>query len=394
MAYELKHDLRLPATLDETARQEFVAALRGFVLHDMAQDMKTVYERDVAPRAARDLGHAPKDGSEVHQAIKGNNYFRFYSSMRVNAQEMTWDSVRDSVERSRDELESRIGATLESGPGSLTLDPDMKVPRSVSGIDVHLLPGNYDRQYGDRDATQGAFFDHGAAVFYMGLMGPDQGDIGRTMARFVRGRYPDLKVQRILDLGCTVGHNTVPWAEVFPDAEVHAIDVARPCLRYGLARARKLGHAVHFHEMDATNLKFEDESFDIVWSSMFFHEVPLKGIRKVLKEAHRVLRKGGLMLHMELPPNKALSAYDGFYLDWDSWYNNEPFYKTFRDQDPVELCAEAGFDRSRIEQHVVPSLNWFGEEALQQAISSEGGVDSNTGRFDQGISWYSFAAWK
>ena len=392
MAYELQHDLKLPQTLDEGARQDFVAALRGFVLHDMAGDMRAVYERDVRPRLARELGREPQTGSEVHRALRGSDCFRFYSSIRVNAQEMTWDSVRDKVARSREAVNARCAEA--GGPGSLALDPSLQVPRSVSGIDVHLLPGNYDREAGGADAAQGAFFDNGAAVFYMGLMGPDQGDIGRTMARFVRGKYPGLEVRRVLDLGCTVGHNTTPWAEVFPEAEIHAIDVAAPCLRYGHARARALGRAVHFHQMDATNLKFPDESFDVVWSSMFFHEVPLKGIRQALKEAHRVLRKGGLMLHMELPPNKALSAYDGFYLDWDSWYNNEPFYKTFRDQDPVELCAEAGFDRARVEQHVVPSLNWFGEDVFRQALERESGVDSNTGRFDQGISWYSFAAWK
>jgi SAM-dependent methyltransferase len=392
VAYELQHDLRLPQTLDEGARQDFVAALRGFVLHDMAGDMRAVYERDVRPRLVRELGREPRDGSEVHQALKHSDYFRFYSSIRVNAQEMTWDSVRDKVQRSRGTINARCAAA--EGPGSLTLDPDLAVPRSVSGIDVHLLPGNYDREGGDGDAAQGAFYDNGAAVFFMGLMGPDQGDIGRTLARFVKGKYPDLDVRRVLDLGCTVGHNTLPWAEVFPQAEVHAIDVAAPCLRYAHARARALGRAVHFRQMDATQLDFPDESFDVVWSSMFLHEVPLKDIRRVLKEAHRVLRKGGLMLHMELPPNKALPAYDGFYLDWDSWYNNEPFYKTFRDQDPVELCAEAGFDRARIEQHVVPSLNWFGEDTFRKAVEREAGVDENTGRLDQGISWYSFAAWK
>ena len=34
---------------------------------------------------------------------------------------------------------------------------------------------------------------------------------------------------------------------------------------------------------------------------------------------------------MELPPNDALGAYEAFYLDWDCFYNNEPYYKGFRD---------------------------------------------------------------
>jgi ubiquinone/menaquinone biosynthesis C-methylase UbiE len=388
------HELRIDARLDEAARQDFVSALRGFVLNDMASDMRRMYERDVKPAATRALGHEPSTSSEVHKAIRPNLYFKMYSAMRVNAQEMTWDSVRPQVEREAPKWRRKVAEARDKGLGSLHLKPALEIPRSVSAIDVHLMPGNYDQEFGTDDASQGILFDHGSAVFYMGLMGKDQGDIARSISRFVRAKYPDLQPKRILDLGCTIGQNTVPWAETYPEAEVHAIDVAAPVLRYAHARANALGRPVHFHQMNATDLDFEDESFDIVWSSMFWHEVPLKDIRKGFREAYRVLKPGGLMLHMELPPNKALDAYDGFYLDWDSWYNYEPFYKTFRDQDPKALCVEAGFDADRFEQHVVPSVNWFGEESTQQAAQKEGGIDQNTGRFANGISWYCFGAQK
>jgi len=392
MTQELIHDLKLDRTLDESARQDFVAALRGFVLHDIAGDMRATYERRVKPEITRAWGHEPRDSAEVHRAMRETLCFKFYSAMRVNAQEMVWDSVRDQVQRGRARISEQVQHALRQG--SLVLDPSVEVPRSVSSLDVHLMPGNYDREFGPDDATQGAFYDHGTVVFYMGLMGRDQGDIGRTISRWVRARYPDLPVRRVLDVGCTIGHNTLPWAQTFPDAEVHGIDVAPPVLRYAHARAQSMGVAVSFRQMDATQLKYPDDSFDVVWSSMFFHELPLKSIRQALKECRRVLRPGGLMIHMELPPNRALSPYDGFYLDWDSWYNCEPFYKTFRDQDERQLCVEAGFDPERFEQHVVPSLNWFGEEVFQRALDSVGKIDKDTGRFDQGLSWYAFSARK
>ncbi len=391
---QLSHGLALPRSLDEAARHEFVTALRSFVLHDVAEDLRGVYEHDVKPAAIRAIGHEPATSSEVHQAIRTHDTFKFYSAIRVNAQELVWDSVRDQVARQRDTVQAAVGAALPAGRGTVTIQPDFEVPRSVSALDVHLMPGNYHSEFGPDDATQGAFFDHGSAVFYMGLLGPDQGDIARTMARFVKTRHPDMKVKRILDLGCLIGQNTVPWAQEFPDAEVTAIDVAAPVLRYGHARAEALGAAVHFKQMDAVRLDFPDESFDIVWSSMFFHEVPLKNIGPILRECHRVLRKGGLMLHMELPPNSALSAYDGFYLDWDSWYNEEPFYKTFRDQDPKKLCVAAGFAADRFEEFGVPSLHTHGEAAVSQAAARVAGVDRDTGRLANGVSWYSFGAWK
>ena len=60
--------------------------------------------------------------------------------------------------------------------------------------------------------------------------------------------------------------------------------------------------------------------FDVVFSSMFLHELPLKDIRAYLAEAHRVLKPGGILLTMELPPNNRMEPYDRFYLDWD-YYN-------------------------------------------------------------------------
>ncbi len=104
---------------------------------------------------------------------------------------------------------------------------------------------------------------------------------------------------------------------------------------------------------------------------MFLHEVPRKGIARVLAEAHRVLRPGGLMLHMELPPNSQLSPFDAFYLDWDSYYNNEPFYKPYRDLRPEQLCIDAGFAPGRYVQFVIPSVGWYGEEAFARALAAQ-----------------------
>jgi len=91
-----------------------------------------------------------------------------------------------------------------------------------------------------------------------------------------------------------------------------------------------------------------------------------------------------------------MSAYDGFYLDWDCYYNDEPFYKTFRDQDPKSLCAKAGFEPDKYLQFVVPSLGFYGEETVNAAIdSASASVDSDkTGRLADGIQWFGFGAWK
>ncbi len=393
---ELKHDLKLRKTRDEKARMNFVSGLRAHVLMDMADGMHKVWDADVEPGFRRRQRRAPKDGPDVHQAIKSNEYFKFYSSLRVTTQDMVWQSVIPPLERQRDELKGKaqkLGAA--AAKGSLTLQHGFEVPRSVSAVDVHLMAGNYDGECDQDDLAAGALYDNGLAVFSFGLMGQNLDDIGQSIARFIKLKYPDFAPQRILDLGCTIGHNTGSWKDTYPKAEVHGIDVAAPCLRYASARAQAQGREMHFHQMNAEAVDFPDASFDLVFSSMFLHEVPRKGIAKVFSEAHRVLRPGGLMLHMELPPNSQLSPYDAFYLDWDSYYNNEPYYKPFRDLKPEVLCRQAGFDPKRYVQFVVPSVAGYGEQGLRDAVRKPVDVDSDkTGRLVEGIRWYCFGAWK
>jgi hypothetical protein len=101
------------------------------------------------------------------------------------------------------------------------------------------------------------------------------------------------------------------------------------------------------------------------------------------------------MLHMELPPDDQLSAWDSFYLDWDGHYNNEPFYQAFRASKLPTLVAAAGFAPSDYLQAVVPSWNALGETRWREAISQTHAVNSDkTGRLTTGIRWFFFGARK
>jgi hypothetical protein len=127
------------------------------------------------------------------------------------------------------ELSSKVDRLSKAGGGSLTLDPDLDVPENVAGIDVHLMPGGYANV--DHPGA-GAVYDNGLAVFSAGFMGPDLNDIGLSMSNYVKHRFPDFAPARILDCGCTVGHNAAAWAQTYPDAEVHGVDVSASVLTY------------------------------------------------------------------------------------------------------------------------------------------------------------------
>ena len=86
MIHELLHSLKVEPTRDESARQEFVSCLRGYIPVDMATTMNRRFEEKVAPQFERDNKRPPDDGPEVHKAMKSDLYFKFYSSRRFNAQ--------------------------------------------------------------------------------------------------------------------------------------------------------------------------------------------------------------------------------------------------------------------------------------------------------------------
>ena len=387
MLKSLNHELAAPATKDERSRQEFVAALRGHVLGNMADHMRDRYYSEYADDVAAE------NGNDVHDAMLNDAYFRFYSSVRYNAQEMVFRSVTPSIERNLPELNNKA-ADLRAEANNLQLDDSVEVPRSVSAIDVHLAPGSYHSEFADNDVATGAIYDHSINVFAYNQMGENMDDIGTTMSNYVRLNNPDFKPTRILDAGCTIGHNTLPWKQTFPEAEVTGIDVCAPLIRYGAARASSMGIDVRFAQMDVTSLTYPDNHFDVVFSSMLLHELPLKDIRAYIKEAFRVLKPGGLFLTMELAPNTKLSAYDQFNLDWDCYYNNEPFYKAFRDQDYAELCATAGFDTAGFFDFQAPRYTYMPEENFIAAMNAEPRFDEHSGTVTEGLRWYGFGCWK
>ncbi|MSQ85920.1 MAG: class I SAM-dependent methyltransferase [Alphaproteobacteria bacterium] len=400
MTENVNHDLKVDYSRDELARQHFVSGMRTYVLNSLSSNMRTVYDNKVAPNFKKKKNRAPKTAPEIHKALKSETIFKFYSSMRCNTQEMVWRSVIPGIERESEELVAKtkiLSQSTQKANGTLTVDPKLSIPRYTAELDVHLMPGNYHEEHMPDDVSQGAIYDNGLSVFAMGFLGERMDDITQSVSTYFTKRYPDFKPKAILDMGCTLGHSTLPWKERYPQAEVTGIDVGAPSVRYAHGRAQSYGVSTHFAQKDAEHTGFADESFDVIYSCMFLHEIPKKNIRAIFKEAYRMLKPGGVMLHYELPPNSMLSAYDSFYLDWDSFYNKEPFYKAFRDSDPQEECVAAGFKKGKCFQYVAPSLNFYGDAAIAKAVADaklDNKGENHMGRLVDGVQWFTFGAWK
>jgi ubiquinone/menaquinone biosynthesis C-methylase UbiE len=265
------------------------------------------------------------------------------------------------------------------------------MPKYVTQLDVHQMPGCFQTEYTKNDATQGAVYHQGTQVFFGGFGSSITTDIGRSIAHFVALRYPKFKPERILDIGCTAGANTTPYLEVFPKAEVHGIDVGAPVLRYGHALAEATGKKVHFHQRNAEHPEFPDNHFDLITSSFFFHEVSVPATKRILRECHRMLKPGGLMIHMELPPTAMATPYQNFYYDWDAFYNNEPHYELFRNLDFAKTLTDCGFKKNKLHFEKIP--NWSNTRRAEfEAVAKR--KDKKERFHGHGRAWFTFGAWR
>ena len=116
MPLELSHKLKATHGRDAQARQDFISSLRGYILNDMASGMKARFDDVLAPSFARAHERQPATQDEVHDLMRQDSYFKFYSSVRYNAQEMVWRSVIPGVEKALPELEK--ARLLAMTPGS------------------------------------------------------------------------------------------------------------------------------------------------------------------------------------------------------------------------------------------------------------------------------------
>jgi ubiquinone/menaquinone biosynthesis C-methylase UbiE len=357
MTMTAPHGMYATPDHDELARESFVRELMVHVTHDLMPLKKVLYETKVKPNFVRANNRPPENRHEIRKAMEEEDFNQVWSALRRTTQEMMFDSIGESVERQLPDLIDRAEG-LGSKYGTLKIDSDLEIPRYHTAVDIHCKPGGYHTEITEDDVFAGAEYDRSYNLFAMGASGPKNDDMGRSTARYVTKNYSDLDPKVIVELGCTVGHSTLPFCDEFPDAEVHGIDVAAPCLRYAHARAESMKYTAHFSQQNAEHTKFKDGSVDLIVSHILFHETSNRGLRNILRECHRILRPGGVMVHFEAPQYEHMpDPYDHTLGDWSTHYNAEPFWGSLHDLHLGDLMVEAGFSRSTIfESEKAPSV--------------------------------------
>jgi ubiquinone/menaquinone biosynthesis C-methylase UbiE len=109
---------------------------------------------------------------------------------------------------------------------------------------------------------------------------------------------------RVLDVGCGPGILAIRLAKY--GYEMTGLDIDAQALQRAKENAEIEGVEVEFREGDGSSLPWPDEAFDGVASLHLLHEAKDPG--RVLKEAHRVLKPGGILAMVDFRRSLAVFA--------------------------------------------------------------------------------------
>ena len=369
---------------DEAARFNFLAGFNKYLSAGIGGGNARAYATRVLPAFGTEHKREPADRFEIRHAMNRDPWHRFWSACKRNSMEMRQHNGRQMVLRQLDELDGRA-AQYNAARDTLVLNDAVEVPRYQRAVDIHCMPGSYHGEERPGDVSAGANYDCGIFATTGGGLGALNDGGGAALVEWARRERPGWQPRRILDIGATVGHNIVPLALAFPDAEVIAIDTAAPVLRYGHARAQSLGATnLRFVQMGGEALDFPDGYFDWVQTTMFLHELSGTALPRVIDEGVRVLKPGGLMLHLEQPQySDAMPLYEQFIRDWDAFNNNEPFWSAMHGLDLKAIMRRAGLPevfvagvRAVVDESVFPNQSKQVEDHGRAAV------------------WNAYGAWK
>jgi SAM-dependent methyltransferase len=114
-------------------------------------------------------------------------------------------------------------------------------------------------------------------------------------------------IGKVLDIGCGNGPLTIQIAKRYPKVEAIGIDYWGKAWEYSKricdrnATIEGVKERVAFERASASSLPFDDGAFELAVSNLVFHEV--RGVRdkkELIKEALRVVRKGGWFIFQDL----------------------------------------------------------------------------------------------
>ena len=161
---------------------------------------------------------------------------------------------------------------------------------------------------------------------------------------------------RILEIGCGPGALAGALRRWYPNAEITGVDLDTAFIRF----ARENEEGVTFMEGDATNLPFENETFDVTISNTVSEHIPPEAF---FGEQKRVLKKGGVCL--------VLSARRGYrqksQFEGKTEFENDFWQRVSQFDDSMERFSVGKYGMN--EQMLPQTMQEFGFDSISTAYA-------------------------
>jgi len=337
---------------DEASRQAFVGGLKGYINFALEGQLQRLFDEKLVPEQEAKAPGSVTSRADGEALLVDHPLYNLWETLTFHSQNQMWDSVADTADRTMDNQIAAFEYILANPrtDGTLKLQDSLVVKAPIATTEIHRQPGGYWRETRPHDLAAGLNYA-GTVDLYRNAKGMGTGgkvgsdSLGQLLAGVAKKYAPDLEPKAILDMGCGTGEQTLAYKRVFPGAKVTGIDCARPLLRYAHGYAQSEGVAIDFAEMDAGQTDFADGSFDLIVSIIMFHETTQAQVRDILRESWRLVRPGGLVLHLDVPyqPNR-MPLFKQVTNHWQVRNNGEPFWTGFAEMDMKDELAAAGLD--------------------------------------------------
>lgn len=123
-------------------------------------------------------------------------------------------------------------------------------------------------------------------------------------------KFQEFSGKKVLEIGCGSGIDAVEFAKA--GALVTATDITNNAIELTKSLANEAGVKIRVTQAPADKIPYKKNSFDCVYSYGVLHHIP--GVNNALKEAHRLLKPGGIIMAMLYHRDSLLYAYSIIHL--------------------------------------------------------------------------------
>jgi len=222
-------------------------------------------------------------------------------------------------------------------------------------------------------------------------------DAHAVLQREVRERLAErldlmkLSPRRILDAGCATGQGVSLLRQIYPKAEVTALDIAQPMLHAARNKSRKSSWLeritqplTHYVCADIERLPLKTSSVDLVWSSLALQWV--NDPELAFRELHRAIAPNGLLLFSTFGPDTLKELRQAF-----AQVDGGSHVSRFVDMHDIgDMLVHAGFQHPVMEMEML-TLTYADLKSLMRDLK---GIGAHNAAADRARGMMGKSAWQ